>query len=94
MSELGFTLIGVGHGDSDGGIVGSWVRSSLEGRAIVYCVLGRGRDETTRIVSSIHLIVRDIEENWEERSVHARHVIVGWFHSDVTKSVGGLFEHR
>ena len=93
MSGLGFTSIYVGHGDSDGGIVGYRARWALEGRAILCCVLGRGLDETTKIVSSIHLIVGYLEEDWEDISVHARHFIVGWFHINIIKSVGGLFEH-
>ena len=45
-------------------------------------------------MSSIDQIVVNLEEDREERYVHAIHVIVGWFHGDLTKSVGGLFEHR
>ena len=64
-----------------------------ESRAILCCVLGRGRDETTQIVGSFHLIVGDLEEDCEERFFHERYVIASLFHSDVTESVGGIFEH-
>ena len=33
-------------------------------------------------------------EDREERSVRMLHVIVGWFRSDVSESVDGLFYHR
>ena len=38
-------------------------------------------------MSSFHLIVEDIEEDWEESFFHERQVIVGWFHGNVTKTL-------
>ena len=93
MSGLGFALISVGYGGGGGGTVEFGACWALEGHAILCCVLDRACDETTQIVSSFHLIVEDLEEDWEERFFPARQIIVGWFYSDVTKSFGGLFEH-
>ena len=45
-------------------------------------------------MSVLNLVVWDLEEDQEERSIHTRHVIVGWFRDDVSESVGGLFYHR
>ena len=94
MSGLCFTSISVRYGGGDGGTVGSRGRWAVKGRAILCFLLGIGCDETTKIMSSVHLIVGYIEEDWEDRSVRERHAIVGWFHGNVTKSFGGLFEHR
>ena len=66
----------------------------MEGCAILRDVFGIGRDETTQIVSGLDLVVWDLEDDWEERSVHARHVIVSWFCGNVSESFGGLFYHR
>ena len=87
-------MIGVGRGGSDGETVESGARWALEGRAILCCVLGRGRDDTTQIVSSIHLLTGGLGEDWGESSVHGIHFIVGWFQGDIAESVGGLFERR
>ena len=64
MSGLGFPLISAGHGGGDGLTVVVGARWELEGRTILCRVLGRGRNETTQIVSSFHLIVGDLEEDW------------------------------
>ena len=45
-------------------------------------------------MSGINLVVWDLEEDWEERLIHTRHVIVGWFCGDVYESVGGIFYHH
>ena len=85
---------GVGHGGGyreDVWFGASW---ALEGCAILLDVFGIGRDETAQILSGLNLVVWDLEEDPEERSVHTRHVIVGLFFSDVSKSVGGLFYLR
>ena len=94
MCGFGLTLFGVGNGGGYCGSVWFGVRWALEGRAILCNVFGRGRDETTKIVSGLDLIVWDLEEDWEEPLVHTQHVIVGWFCGDVSKIVGGLFYHR
>ena len=64
MSGFGFTLVGIIHGGVDCGEVGSGAGWAIEVHAIICCVLGRGRDYTTHIMSSIHLIVGDIEKDW------------------------------
>ena len=45
-------------------------------------------------MSGLDLVVWNLEEDREERLIYMRHVIVGWFRGDVSKSVGGLFFHR
>ena len=66
MSGLGFTPISVVHGGGDGRKLGFGALWALEGHAILCCVLGRGSDDATQIVSSLHLIVWDLEEDFEE----------------------------
>ena len=94
MCGFGILSLGVGHCGGYRGAVWFGARWALEGRAILCNVFCRGRDETTQVVSGIDMVVWDIEEDWEEHSVHTRHVIVGWFRGDVSKSVGGFFYHR
>ena len=36
-------------------------------------------------MSSFHLIVEDLEEDWEEHFFPVRQIIVGWFYSYVTE---------
>ena len=76
MCGFGISSFGVRHGDSYCGDVWFGVHWALEGRAILHDLFFRGRDETTPIMSGLELVVWDIEEDREDRSVHPQHIIV------------------
>ena len=94
MCGLGFLLFVVGHGGVYCEAVWFGARWALECRDIIFDVFGRGREETTHIMSGLDLVVWDLEEDQEEQSVHTQHVIVGWFSGEIYESVGGLFYHH
>ena len=94
MCGFGLSSFCVGHGGGYREAVWFGARWVLECRAILRDVFGSRRYETTQIVSGLDLVVWYLEEDREERLVHLRHVIVGWFCGDVSESVGGLYYHR
>ena len=63
MCGFGISLLGVEHGGSYCGNVWFGAHWALEGRAIFCNLLGRGRDETTQIVSGLDMVVWDLEDD-------------------------------